>query len=138
MKKLIIISLIAALCMGCGSSSSLDQAISQVEKTLEKVEKNKEKMTQADWEALAKEVEQPLEVINHALETNQVGVMGTIKVLALVGKWTVVAAEYGISQIERETGIDREDFGKELEKFGEELEGLDQELEKITTKLGPK
>ena len=123
MKKIIIITIIAALFVGCGgSSSSLDKAISQVEKALEKVEKNKGNMTPEDWTALEKEMEAPLQIINNALENNQVGVMSTLKVLTLVGKWAAVATEYGVSQLEKETGIDRENFGKEIENAVKELE----------------
>ena len=79
-------------------------------------------MTPEDWTALEKEVEAPLQIINNALENNQVGVMNTLKVITLVGKWAAVATEYGFSQLEKETGIDRENFGEELEKAAQELQ----------------
>ena len=132
MKKLIIMGIIVSIFAGCGGASSVDQAVNQVEKALEKVEKNKGNMTEADWESLKNEVEEPLQVINEALETNKVGVMERIKVMTLVGRWAAVLMEAGVSEIEKSTGINREDFGKELENATQELEKTAQELENLT------
>ena len=124
MKKIFIICIIAALCVGCGggSKSTVESAISKVEKALEKVEKNKGTMTQEDWKILEAEMEEPLKIINNALENNEVGVVGTIKVIGLIAKWATVAMEYGVSQLEQEaSGFDWENLGKELEKSVEEL-----------------
>jgi len=116
MRKLIIISIIAAIFAGCGGSSSVNKAITQVEKALEKVEKNKGNMTEADWQNLEKEMEEPLQVIANALETNEVGMMEKIKVVALVTKWSAVVMEAGFSEIEKQTGINREEWSNEIEK----------------------
>jgi len=87
-------------------------------------------MTEADWKALEKEVEEPLQVIAKALEENKVGVMERIKVIALVGKWAAVAMEAGFTEIEKETGVKREEWGNELEKAAKEIEKAAKELEK--------
>jgi len=125
MKRLVIVSIIAALCLsGCGggSQSTVDSAISKLEKALDKVEKNKGSMTPEAWKALEAEMEEPLTVINKALENNELGVMGAIKVVGLVGKWAIVAMEYGASQLEQEvSGYDWQNLGKEIEKSVEEL-----------------
>ena len=131
MKRIIIVGIIAAIiCAGCGGSSSVDKAISQVEKALEKVEKNKGNMTQSDWQSLEKEVEEPLQVIADALEKNKVGVMDKLKVVTLVAKWSAVVMEAGFTEIEKETGINRENLGAELEKAAKELEKAAEGIEK--------
>jgi len=140
MRKFVIIGIIAAIFAGCGGSSSVDKAISQVEKALEKVEKNKGKMTETDWQSLEKEVEEPLHVIANALETNKVGMVERVKVMTLVAKWSTVVMEAGLSEIEKQTGIDRENWGDELEKVSKEFEkafeGIDKDaLEKAAKEL---
>ncbi len=129
MKKIFIFVCLACLCAACGSSP-VDSAIKQVEKALERVEKNKATMTKADWEALDKEMAQPLEVINAALESNEIGIVGKVKVVMLVTKITTVLAEQGIKTLEQETGVTRDKWGEELEKAGAELEKAATEMEK--------
>ena len=146
MKKLIIAGIIVAICAACGGSSSIDKSISKVEKALEKVEKNKGKMTDEDWRALEKEVEEPLKVIAEALEKDKVGIVGKMKIIAVSAKWAAVLAEVGVKEIEKRTGVAREDFAKELEKAAKELEQnaggdfekLKQELEKAAKELEKK
>jgi len=130
MRKLIIISIIAAIFAGCGGTSSVDRAITQVEKALEKVEKNKGNMTEADWRSLEQEVEESLQVIANAIESNKVGMMERLKLMTLAAKWATVTMEVGLSEIEKQTGIDRENWGDELEKAAKEIEKAAQELEK--------
>ena len=125
-----IIAIIVAICAGCGGSSSVDKAIKQVEKALEKVDKNKGKMTEADWKALEKEVEEPLRVLNKALVENKVSVMGRIKVMALVAKCATVMMEAGFTEIEKQTGVQRDNWGRELEKAAKEIEKATKELSK--------
>ena len=138
MKKLIIIGIITALFVGCGgSSSSVDKAISQLEKALDKVEKNKANMTEADWEALGKEMEEPLQVINNAMDSDQVGMMGKLKVITLVAKWTAVATEFGLKQLEKETGINRENFGSEFEKAAQEIQKAAEQFAKQAAEQEP-
>ena len=137
MKKLIIMGIIVAICTACGGSSSVDKAISQVEKALEKVEKNKGKMTEEDWRVLEKELEAPLKVISDALENDKVGVVGKMKILAVSAKWATALAAAGVSELERRTGVERENWGSELEKAAKELEnsGFGSELEKAAQEL---
>ena len=131
MKKIIIIGIIAAICAGCGGSSPINKAISQVEKALEKVEKNKGNMTESDWQNLEKEVEEPLQVIANALESNKVGMVERIKLMALVGKWATVAMEAGFTEIEKQTGVKRDEWNNELEKAAKELEKVANDLDKV-------
>jgi len=148
MKKLFIACVIMAICVSCGggSGSAVDKSISQVEKAIAKVEKNKGKMTEADWRTLEKEVEEPLKVIADALEKDKVGFRGKMKIIAVTAKWATVLAEAGISDLEKKTGVDRKNFGKELEKatkeleknVGTDLEKLSKELEKAAKELDKK
>ena len=139
MRKFIIISIIAALIAGCGASQ-LDTAISKVEKAIEKVEKNKGNMTAEEWEALGKELEQPLQVIGEAIESDKVGTVKKLKLIALAGKWSTVLMTAGFKHLGKELGVDVENpedleqLGKEFEKFAneysEEINKAVEELEK--------
>ncbi len=122
MKKLMMSVLAVIILASCGGSSAVNQAIGQIEKAIEKVEKNKGNMTEADWETLEKEVEVPMKTLADALEAGKVGAMDKLKIITLMGKWTTVLMDAGIGEIEKQTGIDREDFDKELKKAAEELE----------------
>ena len=133
MKKLIITGIIVALFAACGGSS-VDKSISKVEKAIEKVEKNKGEMTEADWEALAKEVEEPLKVISDALEKDKVGLVTKMKIVAVSAKWAAVIGQAGL----KELGRQMVEAGKELEKAKQELDdsGALKELEKAVQELG--
>ena len=136
MKKLFIACMMMAVLVACGGSP-VDKAISQVEKALEKVEKNKGKMTEDDWRALEKEVEAPLKVISDALDNDKVGVIGKVKILAVTAKWATVLAEAGMSELERRTGIDRENWAGEIEKAGQELGNqLEQAVKEFESENG--
>jgi hypothetical protein len=134
MKKIIIIGIIVAIFAGCGGGggSSIDKSVSQVEKALQKVEKNKGKMTEDDWRVLEKELEEPLKVISDALESDKVGVLAKVKLVTLAARWAAVLSEAGINEIEKQTGINRENWGDELEKVAKEIEKATGELEKVT------
>jgi hypothetical protein len=137
MNKLIITCIVVALCTACGGSSSVDKSISQVEKALAKVEKNKGKMTDEDWRNLEKEVEAPLKVLAEALEKDKVGIVGKMKIVAVTAKWAAVLAEVGLSELEKRTGVERENWQKELEKAAQELQKSDvgKDLEKAAQEL---
>jgi len=134
MKKLIVSVMIVALFAACGGSSSVDKAISKVEKAVEKVEKNKGNMSQADWEALSKELEEPLKVIADALEKDNVGLMTKMKIVAVSAKWAAAISQVGLNELGRQMV----EAGKELEKAKQELDdsGALKELEKAVQELG--
>ena len=135
MKKFIIIGIIAVICAGCGGSSSVDKAIGQVEKAIEKIEKNKGNMTESDWKAIEQEVEEPLQVIQKALEDDKVGIVKKGKLSMLAMKWAAVVMEAGLNTMEKEIGINREDWNAELEKAAGELEKALEELEKAKEEI---
>jgi len=130
MKKIVIVGIIVAIFAGCGGASSVDKAMGQIEKAIEKVEKNKGKMTENDWRILEKEVEEPLLVLSDALEKNKVGAIQKVKLITLTAKWATVVMEAGFTEIEKATGVGRENWQTELEKAAQEIEKAAQELEK--------
>ena len=90
-------------------------------------------MTDEDWKRMEKEAEVPLKVLTEALENDKVSAFAKIKIAAVTVKWAAVLSEVGIKEIEKKTGVDRENFGKELEKAAKEIEKATKELEKTTT-----
>jgi len=122
MKKVIIVCIISVLFVGCGGSSAVDKAMSQVEKSTEKLEKGKGKMTEADWNALNKEMEEPFNVLADAVKNNKVGAMSKIKIVALTARWTAAAAAAGFDEMGKQLGVDGEKVGKALEDASKELD----------------
>ena len=139
MKKIIAFGIVIMILIGCGggAGSQVDKAIAQVNKSIEKLEKNKGKMSEADWKAMEKEVEAPLKVLSDALESNKVGAMTKLKIVALTAKWATVAMQVGLKEAEKQLGTDLEKVGKELEKVSKDnnVEGLAKELEKVAKEL---
>ena len=92
--KIIIMAIaIVFLAASCGKGSSVDSALAQIEKVMDKVEKNKTSMTEADWQAMGEELEQPLKVLNEALESNQIGALKKLKITAVVMRYAAMASE---------------------------------------------
>jgi RNAse (barnase) inhibitor barstar len=118
--------------VACGGGSPVDKAIADMEKAFVKYEKNKGNMTEADWDNLSKEVEEPMRILNEAAESGKLGVMQTLKITATIVKWAAVAMEAGFQELEKSTGIDRENWGEELEKAAQELT---KELEKAAGEI---
>ena len=67
------------------AKSPVDKAMEKIDKSIEKVEKNKDKMTKKDFEALDKEMEEPLKVLNDALENDEVGALDKLKCVLIKG-----------------------------------------------------
>ena len=63
--------------------------------------------------------------------------IGKVKILAVSAKWATVLAEAGVKELEKQTGVAMEGWGKELEKAAKELEksGIAEELEKAAKEL---
>jgi hypothetical protein len=99
MKKIILnvfIVLIVLVVTACNRSSTVDISMLQIEKAIEKVEKNKKNMTEADWKAFEKEVEEPVKTLNQAAEAGQIGAMKRIQIMALMGRLMSVVGEAGL------------------------------------------
>ena len=106
-----------------------------MEKVIQKVEKNKGKMTENDWHNLEKEAEEPLRVLEDALEKNKIGAIQKVKLIALTAKWATVMMEAGFTEIEKATGVNRENWQTELEKATQEIEKAAQEIEKAVQEI---
>jgi len=85
--------LFMAVSCGGGKGSSVDSALAQIEKAMDKVDKNKTSMTEADWQALSAELEGPAQVLSDALDNDQVSLMKKLKITAVMVRYGVVAAE---------------------------------------------
>ena len=134
---------IAFAAVSCGKGASVDAALSQIEKSMDKVEKNKTSMTEADWQALGEELEQPLKVLNDALENNQVGAMKKLKITAVMMRYMAVASEAALHTATEEWKAAMEDADSNYvanEKMQElfdsdEMKQALQELQKATEEL---
>jgi len=122
MRKVVIVCIVSVLFVGCGGSSAVDKAMSQVEKSTEKLEKSKGKMTEADWNALKTETEEPFNVLADAIKNDKVNAMSKIKIIALTARWTAAAAAAGFDEMGKQLGVDGEKVGKELENASKELD----------------
>ena len=143
MKKLIMLGIITVILAGCGGGAqSVDQAISQVDKVIEKIEKKKGNMTEEDWRNFEKEAEQPMKVISDALENDKVGAMTKLKLIAVAGKWATTVSKAGLIEFQKQAGESLKELEKskeglgqessnEIEKALKELEKAQKELEKI-------
>jgi len=94
----IAIAFIAVSCGG-GKSASVDEALSQIEKAIEKVEKNKTSMTEADWRGLNVELEQPAKVLSDALESDEVGTLKKLKISAVMLRYATVISEAALHTV---------------------------------------
>lgn len=79
--------------VSCNKGSSVDDALSQIEKAMDKVEKNKTSMTETDWKALNDELEQPAKVLSNALESNEVSALKKLKISAAMLRYASVIGE---------------------------------------------
>jgi len=126
-KNLFVLSILMMLFVGCGGSS-LDNAISQVEKSTEKLTTGKGKMTEADWQSLQKETEAPLKVIADELQAGKVGAMDKIKIMAVMAQWSAAVMNAGFSEVAKQT----EDLGKSLENASKELEKVTSDSDSVS------
>ena len=127
---------IAFAAVSCGSGSSVDAALAKIEKAMDKVEKNKTSMTEADWEALGEELEQPMKVLNDALENNQVGAMKKLKITAAMMRYMAVASEAALHTLMEETQLANEEMqevfdSEEMKQAMQELQKAAEELQKL-------
>ena len=99
----IIIAFTTASCGG-NKGSSVDAALSQIEKAMEKVEKNKTSMTQADWDALNEELEGPAKILNEALESDQVGTMKKLQISTVMLRYAAVIGTAAMHTVTEQIG----------------------------------
>ena len=104
MKTIFRISILAVaimfLTVSCGGKgASVDTALSQIEKAMQKVEKNKTSMTESDWKAFSDELEQPAKVLSDALESNDVGALKKLKISAVMLRYAAVVGEAALHTV---------------------------------------
>ena len=104
------------------AKSPVDKAMEKIDKSIEKVEKNKDKMTKKDFEALDKEMEEPLKVLNDALENDEVGALDKLKIVGKVTKWAAVLVSAGFKVVGDELGKELKESGEDVKKA---LEGVE-------------
>ncbi|MDR1722674.1 MAG: hypothetical protein LBR84_01890 [Tannerella sp.] len=95
---LFIAGIVAVACLaGCGGKDPVDNSLEQIEKAIQKVEKNKKSMTEEDWKAFSKEVEEPCRILDQALKDKEVGTMKKLKISATMLKFAAIAGEAGLN-----------------------------------------
>ena len=112
------------------AKSPVDKAMEKIDKSIEKVEKNKDKMTKKDFEVLDKEMEEPLKVLNDALENDEVGALDKLKIVGKVTKWAAVLVSAGFKVVGDELAKELEEVkstGDEVKKTLEELQSASDE-----------
>ena len=105
-----IISLV--LMTACGGSP-VDKALAKLDDAIEKLEKKGDKMTKDEMDAIMKDLEEPVSVLNKTIEDNEVGGVTKIKIIAKVTKLTALATKVGIKNLDMGDFSDRR---KELRK----------------------
>ena len=106
------------------AKSPVDKAMEKIDKSIEKVEKNKDKMTKKDFEVLDKEMEEPLKVLNDALENDEVGALDKLKIVGKVTKWAAVLVSAGFKVVGDELGKELKESGVTGEDVKKALEGV--------------
>ena len=123
------------------AKSPVDKAMEKIDKSIEKVEKNKDKMTKKDFEALDKEMEEPLKVLNDALENDEVGALDKLKIVGKVTKWAAVLVSAGFKVVGDELGKEMKESGVEtttgddVKKVLEEVKSTGDEVKKTLEEL---
>ena len=124
MKRLFTLTLFAILSLGfisCGGSAT-NKSLKAIDEITTKAEKQKDKLTDEDWKNLGKEMETHLETLNKAMDNEELGVMDRLKCVGIVARWTKIAMEKGLKEVEKETGMSADELGKEIKKAAAELE----------------
>jgi hypothetical protein len=139
--KLILIALaVAFMAASCGNGNSIDAALNQVEKAMDKVEKNKTSMTANDWKSFNEEMEAPCKVLNDALESNDVGTLKKLKISAVVLRMAAVAGEAAMHTAIDSLNVKMQETGiaDSIAKISDALQGEEaqQGLEDLQKAVG--
>lgn len=141
MKKILVALACMAsiiLIVAC-AKSPVDKTLDKIDKSIKKVEKSKDKMTKADFEVLNKEMEEPLKVLNDALEDDEVGAIDKLKIVGKVTKWAAVLVSAGFKTATDELGKELKESGvtgDEVKKALKEVESASGEIEKALKESG--
>lgn len=96
-----IVSLV--IMTACGGSSPVDKSLKKIDTAIEKLEKaNKKggKLSKEELDQIGKDLEEPLQVLNTALEKNEVGGVTKLKIITKVSKLSLLAINAGLQNID--------------------------------------
>jgi len=106
-----IVSLV--IMTACGDGSPVDKALKKIDTAIEKLEKaNKKgnKMSQEELDQIGKDLSEPLQVLNDALEKDEIGGITKLKIIGKVSKLSILAINAGLQN------LDLGDLTKEAKK----------------------
>ncbi len=106
-----IVSLV--IMTACGGGSPVDKALKKIDTAIEKLEKaNKKgnKMSQEELDQIGKDLSEPLQVLNDALEKDEIGGITKLKIIGKVSKLSILAINAGLQN------LDLGDLTKEAKK----------------------
>ena len=83
----------------CGGSP-VDKALAKLDDAIEKLEKKGDKMTKDEMDAIMKDLEEPVSVLNKTIEDNEVGGVTKIKIIANLLIVFYKAYEVGIKNLD--------------------------------------
>ena len=109
---------VMTMALSCGGgSSSVDTALSQMEKAMEKVEKNKTSMTEADWKALEADLEQPAKILEEAMEGNSIGAMARLRIAAAMMRYVALLSEAALHTVTDSLNVHMEELNEKMEEI---------------------
>lgn len=128
---IIMLCSVALLQISCGGSGGTKVAMSNLEKMIVKAEKQ-DNISFDDWQKMNAEMEKEFEVLNTALDAEQLSAMEKLKLIGLTGRWTVLTGKLGIEKLEEESGMTIEQIGDEMEKAITESDSIVSESGIVT------
>ena len=99
MRKIVIFLMCVVattLFQSCGSKSSLDASINQVETLLNKAEKEKDKWTDEDWVKFNEQIAESYKAMNEAANDKNVSGLKKIKIAAITLRYVAIAGRHVI------------------------------------------
>lgn len=106
-----IVSLV--IMTACGGGSPVDKSLKKIDIAIEKLEKaNKKgnKLSKEELDQIGKDLAEPLEVLNEALEKDEVSGITKLKIIGKVSKLSLLAINAGLQN------LDLGDLTKEAKK----------------------
>ena len=105
MKKTIValMCIVSLVIMTACEGSPVDKSLKKIDTAIEKLEKaNKkgEKLSKEDMEQIGKDLEEPLTVLNEALENDEIGGVTKLKIVAKVSKLSILAISAGLKDLD--------------------------------------
>ena len=105
MKKTIValMCIVSLVIMTACGGSPVDKSLKKIDTAIEKLEKaNKkgEKLSKEELDQIGKDLEEPLQVLNTALEKDEVGGVTKLKIITKVSKLSILAIGAGLQNID--------------------------------------